>query len=335
MVKAASHSGGSWKIETVAKATGLSSLPAADTAIKVSAAGQPIVAFGDGGRTMVARKGGGGWKADAIGGPGGFAVSLALDKAGNPHVAYYDAQGGVHEADSSGPGTWQVIDLGSTAAGQGAAGDPRWSTGIALDDKNTRYVTWADTKGNQIMFATDQGGKLSPQPLPFSQAGANPSIAVSGDGKTLVVAWYDSYNLNLKIATSPTGGLVLAHPIPTLHQPSIPPPTAACKPSGTKLQIAAPLNAFANGFDTNCLAAPANSKFTLTFANTDTPQIHNVEIFTNSSATTRLGGATGPTDIVQPGQTTTYDVGPLQPGTYYFHCDIHPTTMTGTFIVAK
>jgi plastocyanin len=73
----------------------------------------------------------------------------------------------------------------------------------------------------------------------------------------------------------------------------------------------------------------------LTFANNDPPQIHNVEIFTNSSASTRLGGATGPTDIVQAGQTKTYNVGPLPPGTYYFHCDIHPTTMTGTFIVAK
>jgi len=158
---------------------------------------------------------------------------------------------------------------------------------------------------------------------------------VSADGKTVVVAWFDSVNLNLDVATSPTGGLALAHPTPTLQQPSVPAPTAACKPSGTALQVTAPLGASGAGFDKNCLAAPANKGFTLGFANNDPPQIHNVEIFTDSSATKRLGGATGPTDTIPGGQTTTYTVGPLPAGTYYFHCDIHPTTMTGTFIVAK
>jgi plastocyanin len=34
---------------------------------------------------------------------------------------------------------------------------------------------------------------------------------------------------------------------------------------------------------------------------------------------------TGPT-------TTTYDIPALKPGTYYFHCDVHPT-MNGTATV--
>ena len=56
---------------------------------------------------------------------------------------------------------------------------------------------------------------------------------------------------------------------------------------------------------------------------------HDVAIYTNSSATTTLfKGAvvTGPT-------TTTYHVPALKAGTYYFRCDIHPTQMTGTFVV--
>ena len=31
--------------------------------------------------------------------------------------------------------------------------------------------------------------------------------------------------------------------------------------------------------------------------------------------------------------TLTYHVGALAAGTYYFHCDVHPTAMQGTFVV--
>ena len=52
-------------------------------------------------------------------------------------------------------------------------------------------------------------------------------------------------------------------------------------------------------------------------------------IYTDSSASQALfTGAlvTGP-------KTATYKVDALEPGTYFFRCDVHPTTMTGTFIV--
>ena len=57
--------------------------------------------------------------------------------------------------------------------------------------------------------------------------------------------------------------------------------------------------------------------------------IHNVAIYTNSGAGTALfRGAlvTGP-------KTVTYPVGALASGTYFFRCDVHPTKMTGKFIV--
>ena len=82
-------------------------------------------------------------------------------------------------------------------------------------------------------------------------------------------------------------------------------------------------------FDKSCLAAPAGQAFTITFNNQDAGVPHDVAIYTNSSATTTLfKGAvvTGPT-------TTTYHVPALKAGTYYFRCDIHPTQMTGTFVV--
>jgi plastocyanin len=42
-------------------------------------------------------------------------------------------------------------------------------------------------------------------------------------------------------------------------------------------------------------------------------------------------------DDPQPGSgSITYDVDPIEEaGDYYFQCDFHPTTMTGTFVVAE
>ena len=58
--------------------------------------------------------------------------------------------------------------------------------------------------------------------------------------------------------------------------------------------------------------------------------LHNVAIYTNSSASTALFRG----QFVQGPGTATYHVGALAPGTYFFRCDVHPTKMTGTFIVA-
>ena len=181
------------------------------------------------------------------------------------------------------------------------------------------------------MYTTNASGAFVAQPLPSSSAGWTPALAVSPDGKSLAIAWFDSVNLNLDVAMPTSGQLVLAHPTPTITQPSIPAPTAACSPSSTSLSVVA----LSVAFDTNCLAAPAGKAFTIRFNNQDTGIQHNVEIFTDPSATTRLGGATGPLDTITGPATATYSVDPLKAGTYYFRCDIHPTAMFGTFVVAK
>ena len=102
-----------------------------------------------------------------------------------------------------------------------------------------------------------------------------------------------------------------------------------CSPAGTSLQIAAK-NIH---FDKSCLAAPAGQAFSVAFDNQDTNVPHNVEIYTDKTATTRLGGATGATDTVTGPATTTYQVSALKAGTYYFQCDVHPSAMFGTFVV--
>jgi plastocyanin len=322
-----------WTIDEVQKNAGPAAAPATVTAIRVTSGGDPIVAYGDQGKTVVARRTGGAWTTEQVSGDGGYGVSLALDKSGSPYVAFYDTSGEVHAAKSTAGGPWEVTDLGAAAPVTPTIGhiDDRWSTGIAVDDKGTPFATWADTKANQIVLAEEKGGTFAPQPVPGSINGTNPSLSVSTDGKFQALAWFDSSNANLEVAQSPSGGLSLAHALPTNAPPSgaaTTPPAATCEPDGTTLQISAQNIAF----DKNCLAAPAGKAFTIEFNNKEAVP-HNVEIFTDSSATNRLGGATGPTDTIAGPATVNYKVDALKAGTYYFHCDVHPTVMFGTFVV--
>ena len=76
----------------------------------------------------------------------------------------------------------------------------------------------------------------------------------------------------------------------------------------------------------------AGTTFTIAFDNKDAT-IHNVDIYTSQGGS-HLAGANGASDVVSGPASTTYNVPALQAGTYYFQCDIHPTQMFGTFVVA-
>ena len=103
-----------------------------------------------------------------------------------------------------------------------------------------------------------------------------------------------------------------------------PKPEATCSPAGSALQIAAKNVAY----DRDCLAAPAGQAFTITFQNDDAGTLHNVSILTTTGGSTLFKG-----EITTGIKTVTYHVPALKPGTYHFHCDVHPDTMSGTFIV--
>ncbi len=99
------------------------------------------------------------------------------------------------------------------------------------------------------------------------------------------------------------------------------PPAVPCQPSGTEVQVSARNLAF----DKDCLAAPADTAFSIRFDNADPGIPHNVSILSGSQP--RFSGeiVTGPT-------VTTYRVNALQAGTFEFRCDVHPQ-MRGTFVV--
>lgn len=326
---------GKWTTEEIQANAGPASDPATVSAIRVTSGGDPVVAYGDDGRTVVARRSGGAWSSARVPGDGGYGVSLALEEDGNPQVAFYDAAGNARLARSSGGGSWESADLGATAAGPNGKSDSRWATGVGVDDEGTTFVTWADTKANQIVLGDNRGDQVTTRPVSGSTNGTNPSLAVSADGESLALAWFDSANANLEVAQTATGGLVLAHPLTPAATPTAAQPTAqpTCEPSGTTLQISAPVGASASGFDTNCLAAPAEEAFTIEFNNQDTAVSHNVSVFTDSSAATRVGGAADAADIIIGPATVTYSVDPLDAGTYFFRCDVHPTTMTGALVI--
>jgi plastocyanin len=83
-------------------------------------------------------------------------------------------------------------------------------------------------------------------------------------------------------------------------------------------------------FQPTTLTAQANTPFTIHFTNDDPSTPHNVAIF---------GGADASAPSVFQGEVITgpasadYSVDALPPGSYFFHCDVHPQQMTGTITV--
>ncbi len=79
-------------------------------------------------------------------------------------------------------------------------------------------------------------------------------------------------------------------------------------------------------FEQKTLTAPAGEAFTLALVNEDALP-HNVAIYTDASASEEIYIGEYVTD-----GTIVYDVPALEPGEYFFRCDLHPE-MTGTLIV--
>lgn len=76
-------------------------------------------------------------------------------------------------------------------------------------------------------------------------------------------------------------------------------------------------------FDTGTLSLPFGEPSTIAFESLD-PVPHNVAIYTEQGGESLFAG-----DLITQ-DTVTYEVPPLDAGSYFFQCDVHPTEMTGT-----
>ena len=100
-----------------------------------------------------------------------------------------------------------------------------------------------------------------------------------------------------------------------------------CPVTGSAITVTAKDTAW----DTNCLAVPAKAPISLTVVNQDAGIDHNFAIYDNSDLSQRFF-QTGRFSGVA---TNSYQIEALPPGKYYFQCDVHGPSMSGTFIVAK
>jgi hypothetical protein len=116
-----------------------------------------------------------------------------------------------------------------------------------------------------------------------------------------------------------------AQPVPFVPTHGDPYPES-CSQGGSDLRLW-----IADGvFDTDCLVVEAGSPFTIELHAQDAGVADNVSIYRDSSGTEDplfVG------EIVTGPDTVTYEVPPLDPGTYVFRSDVHPQ-MNGTLFVA-
>jgi plastocyanin len=83
-------------------------------------------------------------------------------------------------------------------------------------------------------------------------------------------------------------------------------------------------------YDVSELTAPAGADVTLTFDNDDPDLQHNWSLYETEESTEPLFEGERITGV----DTIDYEfTAPEDPGTYHFHCDVHPNVMTGDFIV--
>ena len=81
-------------------------------------------------------------------------------------------------------------------------------------------------------------------------------------------------------------------------------------------------------FDKSTITVPAGATVVINFDNQDSAP-HNFALYTNSSASTSIFVG----QIIRSDSIIYKFVAPSTPGSYFFRCDVHPFTMTGTFIV--
>jgi mono/diheme cytochrome c family protein/plastocyanin len=169
---------------------------------------------------------------------------------------------------------------------------------------------------------------------------------IQADDEIMVVTAVDAANNTVEVergvgTTSPKehadGLLLLKVPVPpdppAITQPACGQNLPAAVPTPGEVAPSTTLSIIAQGtaWSTDTLSAIAGQPLTLTVDNKDSGIAHNIVIFQGEDET---GDRLAETPI-EPGPVTqTLNFGPLDPGSYYYHCDVHPQ-MSGTLTASE
>jgi plastocyanin len=328
-VEVATPGGDRWQIDTVADAAGCE---ACRTAVIATGDG-PVVAYAQAGGGVFAATNDGenGWVARSVSGTGGEGLAAAATPDGLA-LSYYD---GDQVVVATGPaaGPFESAPVGSVDA-DSAASDGA-GTSVAVDEAGAAYVGWVDAATGVRFASGEGGGQLTPiETGADTDEGAMPSVAVTPDGATAYLAWYDTANQDLLVgAYGEIEGLAIAAPSPEPQPPAQEtgaPPTGECTRA---VDGVVSITAQNIAFDTNCIEVPAGEPFQIEFTNNDDGVPHNVAAYPNADQTSP-DAALFQGEVFNGVDTRTYQVDPLEAGEYYFHCDVHPQ-MNGTLRVVE
>jgi hypothetical protein len=322
-IRVAERSGERWQVTAVA------TLSVCDRgcppATHVALLGEePLVVVADpvSGEVIAARRQGDAWTTEVVttGATGGASLAFAGDTAG---IAFYTPSG---VALATGRfGSWSVEEVAPFAE---AAGEQTVTptvptppgTGVTIDSQGTTWVAWQDSEG--VHLASRSDGEFEEIELLAAGGGVNPSVAVTDDGASVYLAWYDPKDGDLRLGTyGEVADLMIGVPSPA---PS--PQIGGVEGCGDDPEPILEISAETTAFSTPCLVGPAGEGFTVTFDNQDTVNAHNWSLFEDPEYSTPIF----PPEATFVGPASQeYPVPALDEATYFFRCDAHPTQMTG------
>jgi cytochrome c oxidase subunit II len=118
-------------------------------------------------------------------------------------------------------------------------------------------------------------------------------------------------------------------PTPTASPTQTPGPTPTTSPTPGQ-SVTIQLLAHNIAFNLSTITVPPGAQVTVNFNNEDSGVPHNFSVYESPAAQKVIFQG----KIITGPATTSYKfTAPTTPGTYFFRCDVHPTIMTGSFIV--
>ena len=291
----------------------------------MSADGQPIVAWGDpvDGAVHAAVLEGDAWTDEIVQtGADGTGMAAATDGA-STFLTYYSGAGEVRLAERSG-GTWSTTSAAETNDPDEVTGVEAATTGVAVHE-DTIYVTWQDEEGVQLAEGDGDTFTEVPSSRDRRRHHAGHRGLGRGHGHARVVLADDPGPAGRLPGRARRDHDREPEPRPDGVDHRVRRSSAVATRGRTSRSPGSP----DNSFDKDCLVAPADEPFEITFNNEG--GLHNFDCPGCSGRATasprpsrRPGRPRSPSPSIR-----------SMPAEYYFQCDVHPTTMFGTLAVVK